>query len=147
MTWQGSVVSINIAPGKSEPMEPVDSVDAVAGKGLVGDRYYDGGEGRDLTLIEAEAIEQLEAEAGLKLAYADARRNIVTKGVALNDLVDVTFTVGDVTVRGVRLSEPCQHLADLTDQRVIKGLVHKGGLKAEILTDGSITVGDIVQGS
>ncbi len=146
MRWQGSVVSINIAPASGEPMQSVDRIDAVAGKGLTGDRYFGDADSMQLTLIESETIESMEQEVGVKLAYADARRNIVTKGVSLNDLVDQEFTVGGVTVRGVRLSEPCQHLADLTDQKVLKGLAHKGGLKAEILTDGWIAVGESVRG-
>jgi MOSC domain-containing protein YiiM len=95
-------------------------------------------------LIEAEAIEAVEGKVGLKLALGDARRNIVTRGVVLNDLLDTEFEVGSVRLRGLRLSEPCDHLASLTDPRIIKGLVHKGGLKCEILTDGVIRVGDAV---
>jgi MOSC domain-containing protein YiiM len=128
--FQGSVLSINIAAESREPMRSVDEARAVAGKGLEGDRYFDQPEAL-VTLIAAEAIEALERDTGLKLEHKDARRNIVTRDVPLNDLVEQEFNVGDVRLRGVRLSETCQHLASLTDQRVLKGLVHRAGLKAQ----------------
>ena len=143
----GTVVLISIAPGQpgdGKPAEKVATATAVAGKGLEGDRYFGHDHDTQVTLIEAEAIDAMAKDAGLKLEYGEARRNIVTRGVALSELVDKEFTVGGVTMRGARLSEPCQHLADLTNQQVVKGLVHKGGLKAQILTDGDIRIGDIV---
>ncbi len=144
----GTVVLIGIAggqPGDGKASEVVDRATAVAGKGLEGDRYFDRDFDSQVTLIEAEAIDGMAKEAGLKLAYEEARRNIVTRGVELTGLVDKEFKVGSVTMRGARLSEPCQHLADLTNQKVIKGLVHKGGLKAQIVTDGQIRVGDAIK--
>jgi MOSC domain-containing protein YiiM len=144
---QGTVVSIHVAPGSKgdgEPMTSLDEVRAVAGKGLEGDRYSGMSEDREVSLIEAEAMEALERDIGLKLAPRDARRNIVTRGVQLNDLLEREFAVGGVRLRGLRLSEPCEHLAGLTDQRVLRGLAHSGGLKAQILHGGTIHVGDIV---
>ncbi len=144
----GIVVLISIAggqPSDGKATEVVDRANAVAGKGLVGDRYFDGDEDRQVSLIEAESIDAMASNGGLKLAYGEARRNIVTRGVDLTGLVDKEFKVGAVTLRGSRLSEPCQHLADLTDQKVLTGLVHKGGLKAQILSDGVIRVGDAVK--
>jgi MOSC domain-containing protein YiiM len=149
----GSVVSINIAREASGPMEALDEVLAVAGQGLKSDRYFEKqgsfsqneGEGRELTLIESEAIDALERDYDIKLPYGDARRNIVTRGIALNHLVGKEFSVGEVRVRGVRLSEPCSHLAGLTDEKVLRGLVHRGGLRCDILTGGTIRVGDAVQ--
>ncbi len=143
----GTVVLISITkgqPGDGKPAEAVDAATAIAGKGLEGDRYFGHDHDSQVSLIEAEAIDAMAEDAGLKLEYGEARRNIVTRGVALNDLLDKEFTVGGVAMRGARLSEPCQHLADLTDQKVVKGLVHKGGLKAQILTDGEIRIGDSV---
>lgn len=142
---QARVKSIHITAVKGEPMTSVDEVRAVAGKGLEGDRYFDTEPDRQVTLIEAEAIEAMERDTGLKLEYGDARRNIVTRGAALNELVDRDFQVGTVTLRGARLSEPCSHLAQLTDQKVLRGLAHRGGLKARIMDDGVIQVGDIVR--
>ncbi len=144
----GTVVLIGIAggqPGDGKASEPVDQATAVAGKGLEGDRYFDTDFDSQVTLIEAEAIDGMAKDAGLTLAYEEARRNIVTRGVELTALLDKEFKVGSVTMRGARLSEPCQHLASLTNQKVIKGLVHKGGLKAQIVTDGQIRVGDTIQ--
>ena len=144
----GTVVLISIVggqPGDGKTPASADEATAVAGKGLEGDRYFDHKLDSQVTLIEAEAIDEMANDAGLQLAYEEARRNIVTRGVDLTKLVDKEFTVGDVTMRGVRLSEPCQHLADLTDQKVVKGLVHRGGLKAQIITDGQIRVGDGVR--
>ncbi|MEX1253547.1 MAG: MOSC domain-containing protein [Dehalococcoidia bacterium] len=150
---QGTVVSINIAREASGPMEALDQVSAVAGQGLEGDRYFakqgsfskTEGAGRELTLIESEAIDALGRDYDVKLPYGDARRNIVTRGVALNHLVGKEFSVGEVRLRGVRLSEPCNHLAGLTKEKVRPGLVHRGGLRADILNDGVIRVGDTVQ--
>lgn len=150
---QGNVVSINVTAKGGEPMNSIDEVRAVAGKGLEGDRYFsqDGtfsktsGSGREITLIEAEAIEAMERDYGTKIEYKDARRNIVTRGVALNHLVGKEFRVGEVAIRGVRLNEPCNHLASLTNEKVKPGLVHRGGLRGEILNDGLIRVGDRVQ--
>ena len=149
---QGNVVSINVTAKGGEPMNSVDEVRAVAGRGLEGDRYFsqDGtfsktaGGGREITLIEAEAIEGLERDYGTKIEYKDARRNIVTRGVALNHLVGKEFRVGEVVIRGVRLNEPCNHLASLTNEKVKPGLVHRGGLRGEILNDGTIRVGDSI---
>ena len=144
--WQGSVDSINITSATGEDMRSVNEVRALAGKGLEGDRYFehtkpDG----QVTLIEAGAIEALAQESNVELKPGDARRNIVTRGVALNHLVEQEFRVGEVTLRGIRLCEPCAHLAGLTDQKVLPGLVHRGGLRAQILNDGVIRVGDSVQ--
>ena len=149
---QGTVESINISREASGPMEQLAEVRAVSGRGLEGDRYFNKegsfsqtpGTGRDVTLIEAEAIEALARDYAMELNPGDARRNIVTRGIALNHFVGKEFRVGEVTLRGVRLNEPCNHLASLTDQKVKAGLVHRGGLRAEIVSDGMIRVGDAV---
>ncbi len=143
---QGNVTSIHIGAVNGEKPTAVDEVHAVAGKGLEGDRYFDTGADRQVTLIETEAIEALARDNNLKLDEGDARRNIVTRGVALNHLVGREFKVGEVTLRGVRLCEPCAHLAEMTDQKALSGLVHRGGLRAEILSGGVIRVGDAVEG-
>ena len=148
--WKGNLVSINITASAGQPMQPVEKIRALPGVGLEGDRYatrqgtyssQDDGS-RQVTLIESEAIEALRSEAGIQLPQAEARRNLVTRGVPLNHLVGRTFRVGEVTLRGIRLCEPCQHLAGLTQAGVLPGLVHRGGLRAEILNEGIIRVGD-----
>ena len=159
--WEGSVVSIHIAPEASAPMLSITEVRALPGRGLEGDRYFAGTGfysktpsygGREVTLIELEAVEALFGGVlnasgerfGIKLAAADTRRNIVTSGVALNHLIDCEFRVGAVLMRGTRLCEPCKHLDDLTQHGVMSGLIHRGGLRAQILSEGVIRVGDAV---
>jgi MOSC domain-containing protein YiiM len=148
---EGKVVSIYIAAAATVPMSQQPRAHAVGGKGLEGDRYFAGTgtfwkpqPDREVTLIEIEAIEALERDYGLSLAPGESRRNIVTRGVALNHLVGREFRVGQVTLRGLRLCEPCAHLQKLTREGVIKGLAHRGGLRAQILTGGTIAVGDAV---
>jgi len=148
---EGKVVSIYTAPGATAPMSGQPHALAVAGKGLEGDRYFAGTgtfwkptPDREVTLIEVEAIEALERDYGLALAPGESRRNIVTRGVALNHLVGREFHIREVTLRGIRLCEPCAHLQRLTRSGVIEGLAHRGGLRAQILTGGTIAVGDRV---
>ena len=160
--WEGTVVSIHVAPEASAPMQSITEVWAFPGRGLEGDRYLAGTGfyskkssygGREVTLIEIEAVEALfggvlnaEGERfGVKLTAADTRRNIVTSGVPLNHLVDHEFRVGAVLMRGTRLCEPCKHLDDLTQPGVMSGLIHRGGLRARILSEGVIRVGDSVR--
>jgi hypothetical protein len=160
--WRGSVASIHIAPELAAPMRSIAEVRAEPGRGLEGDRYFLGRGtyspkasvgGREVTLIELETVEALadgivNAEGdrlGIKLTAADTRRNIATRGVPLNHLVGQTFLVGSVRMRGTRLCEPCQHLERLTRPGVLSALVHRGGLRAQILTAGVIRVGDVIQ--
>ncbi len=144
------IIAIQIAEKSAAPMRALDEVRAVAGRGLEGECHFDSkkpGGGRQLTIIEAEAIEALERDYKVKLEPRDARRNLVVRGVALNHLVGREFKVGDVLLRGVRLCEPCEHLAKLTGAAVIPGLVHRGGLRADILSDGVIRIGDRIWNS
>jgi MOSC domain-containing protein YiiM len=146
----GAVVSIHIAATASAPMVSVNEVRAVPGKGLEGDRYCteagtysdQPGSGRDVTLVEIETIEALKHDYEIELHAKDSRRNIATHGVALNPLVGREFKVGEVLLRGSRLCDPCSHLEKMTAKGVMRGLTHRGGLRAEILTDGRIRVGD-----
>ena len=146
----GTVVSIHITPGAAEPAQSVAEVRAVPGQGLAGDRYfnrsgtYSGkpGPDREVTLIEVEAIEALKRDYASDIDPGASRRNIVTRGIPLNHLVGREFRVGEVTLRGIRLCEPCSHLAQLTSQKVFAGLIHRGGLRAQILTEGMIRAGD-----
>jgi MOSC domain-containing protein YiiM len=143
---QGLVVSIHISPAEGQPMLSLEQVHAVPGKGLEGDRYFNATDpGLEITLIEIEAIEDLKPKHGVEIAPADARRNIVTRGVRLNDLVERQFKVGAVTLRGIQLCEPCASLAKITHPKVLRGLLHRGGLRAQIVTEGDIQVGDAIQ--
>lgn len=134
-------------------MGRIDSVRAVAGRGLEGDRYFlrtgtysrkDGAD-REITLIESEALDALARDYGLTIDVSETRRNVVTRGVALNHLVGRTFLVGEASVRGLRLCEPCGHMEWLCGKRVRPGLVHRGGLRAQILTDGTIRLRDPIE--
>jgi MOSC domain-containing protein YiiM len=141
----GRVEQINIGPEEQLPA-PVERVRALAGKGLEGNRYFyeDAPSGRALTLIAAEALEAFQAETGTPLSAAESRRNVLTRGIDLNALVGRRFRVGEVECLGVELCEPCQHLESVTYPGVVKGMVHRAGLNADILTDGEIAVGDAV---
>ena len=99
----------------------------------------------EVTFIEAENIEQFAADTGLSFTGLDARRNIVTRGVALNDLVETEFQVGEVRIRGIRFCEPCQYLADRTHSEILPALLGRGGLRAQIIGGGTIQVGDTIQ--
>jgi MOSC domain-containing protein YiiM len=150
--WTGQVISIQITSNAGEKMVQIKEARAIAGKGLEGDRYLNQtgkfsdkpGSGRQLTLIELESIEALQREQSIELSLVESRRNIVTHGVPLNHLVNRRFRLGEVVARGVRLCEPCEYLEELTQKKVIDGLIHRGGLRAEILQGGIIRVGDQV---
>jgi MOSC domain-containing protein YiiM len=143
----GRVEGIYISAEHGELPEPVDSVRALAGRGLEGNRYFfdgDAAPGTALTLIAAEAVEAMEREHGISIEPRESRRNVVTRGIDVNELVGKRFRVGGVECRGVELCEPCTTLQGMTKPGVIKGLTHRGGLNADILSDGEISVGDAV---
>lgn len=148
----GTIEFIYIAPKATAPTIAVDEILAIPGVGLEGDRYalrqgtfFKPEPAFELTLIEAEAIEALKRDYNVELAPGESRRNLVTRGVALNHLVGRDFQIGEVKAHGIRLCEPCSHLQRLTGRPVIKGLLHRGGLRAQILTQGAIRVGDTVR--
>jgi MOSC domain-containing protein YiiM len=138
----GTVVQIAVAPDESALPEVVAAVE-VRDRGVVGDRYGDAG---DLTLIEAEALEAFRADTGLDLTHEESRRQVLTRGVRLNDLVGKRFRVGEVECVGQEWCEPCSHLQSLTRPGVLRGLVHRGGLRADIVRPGRIAAGDEVSG-
>ncbi len=149
--WEGTVVSIHVAAEASALMQSITEVRAFPGRGLEGDRYFAGTGfyskkssygGREVTLIEMEAVEALLG--GVRNAEGE-RFGIATSSVPLNHLVDREFWVGAVLMRGTRLCEPCKHLDDLTLHGVMSGLIHRGGLRALILSEGIIRVSDAVR--
>jgi MOSC domain-containing protein YiiM len=150
--FDGKVLSIFVAGNAGVPMEAREEVTATAGRGIEGDRYAEGkgvwsshpGAGREITLVEIEAIESLAHEKNIAIEPADTRRNLVTRGVPLNHLVGKEFQVGEVRLVGIRLCEPCQYLEEMTTKGVLAGLIHRGGLRANVLTGGNIRVGDSV---
>ena len=140
----GTVEALALAPQAEAPMRLVDRAHAHAGRGLEGDRYFEHAgtfsnphsNGHDLTLIEAEVVDELG------LAPAEARRNVVTRGIDLNSLVGRRFRVGEAECVGRRLCEPCAHLQRLTHPGILRDLVHRGGLRADVLGGGALRVGD-----
>jgi MOSC domain-containing protein YiiM len=147
--FDGQLAGIYVTRRKGTPLQSLNQVEAVAGRGLVGDRYFlqegtfsaKAGPDREVTLLEVEALEGLAREYQVTLEPAQARRNLLTRGVPLNHLVNRTFTIGAVVLRGIRLCEPCGHLEGLTCPGVKTGLVHRGGLRAQVLHGGILEVG------
>ncbi len=147
MSQAGRIEAIYLRETSASPAQEVCSARLVAGKGLEHDRYFfpDGaGAGEAFTLIAAEALEDLTADTGIELSAAESRRQVLTRGIDLNGLVGREFHVGGVRCRGVELCEPCAHLQSVTGPGVLRGLVHRGGLRADVLTDGEVAVGDAV---
>ena len=141
----GRVEQIFVAAEHGDLPKPVGSVRAVAHKGLEGNRYWDTGRaGEELTLIEAEQLEYALEEHRLAIDPAITGRNVLTRGVSLNDLVGKRFRVGEIECRGVQLCEPCKTLEARTQPGAIKALAHRAGLNAEILTDGELHAGDAI---
>jgi len=145
----GVVAAIFVGPEAQQPMTSVAEVQAIAGHGLEGDRYSRGAgtfpqksPNQQLTLIEAEAVEAAARDYELEIDAGEARRNLLTRNVALNHLVGREFRIGEVRLRGLKLCEPCGHLEKLTGKQMIKAMRHRCGLRAEILCDGPIRVGD-----
>ncbi len=148
---EGKIVAICLAPSGAAELVQVDQVAAVPGRGLEGDRYFEGrgsfskktDPSREVTFIEKEALDAVAREAGIQMRLEDSRRNVVTEGVPLNHLVDREFTFGEVTFRGIRLCEPCDHMEKLSGKPGVRdALRHRGGLRAAIVSEGVIRVGD-----
>jgi ADP-ribose pyrophosphatase YjhB (NUDIX family) len=149
----GTVEHLHVASLAGEPVRRVNTIGAVPGVGLEGDRYALGtghwsgnsGVSRDLTLVEAEVLDDLEREHGIRLDPGETRRNVTTRGVRLNDLVGERFWVGEVLCEGTRLCEPCTYLQELTGKAILRPLAHRGGLRANVISSGVMRVGDIVE--
>jgi MOSC domain-containing protein YiiM len=150
----GIVEAICIAPTASVPMQSLASVEAVAGVGLAGDRYYDktgfyssrptDPGAREVTLFEAETLDALTNQCGISLGAAEHRRNVTVRGVHLLGLIGQRFRVGDVLLEGIKDCPPCEHLQQLVGKPVLQPLATRGGLRARILSGGTLRVGDPV---
>lgn len=149
----GTVEAIHLAPASGQPVEARRTVEAVPGRGLREDRHFrhpeaeprPPGTGQDLTLIESEALAAVGRDFDVELEAGEHRRNVTTHGIALNHLVDERFRVGEVLCQGVELCEPCRHLEGLTEDGMIQALVHRGGLRADIIDGGTVAVGDAIR--
>src|SRR5437588_10290084 len=144
--------AIHIAPAASVPMQALAVVEAIAGEGLAGDRYYekigfysprptDPG-AREVTLFEAEVLDDLQRQAGIALSAAEHRRNLTTRGIRLLELLGRQFRIGDVLLEGVKDCPPCEHLQQLTGKPLLAPLADRGGLRARVLEGGTLRVGD-----
>jgi MOSC domain-containing protein YiiM len=150
----GTVEGIFIAELPGQPMRSVPEVVGEAGRGLVGDRHFraDGEvdpiipneEVQDISLVEAEVLESLRDEHGIELGGEETRRNILTRGVRLNDLIGRRFRVGRLLCEGTEICEPCVHMQRKVGKPILKPLVHRGGLRARILEGGTVIVGDAI---
>ena len=156
MIGTGSVVGLFIADGGSAPMKKVAQMNALTGRGIEGDRYFLGTgtyskkpePGRQVTLIESEVLEALKDRFGITVKPEKSRRNVLTRGIEINDLVGAEFLVGTVRLRAHRITQPCLYLEKLLDQPgLYKELWDQGGISCEILSDGVIKEGDIIRTS
>jgi len=150
----GTIIEIHIAPASAAPTQSVAEAHVVPGRGIEGDRYYHTNgtfseethkADSEVTLIEAEKVAEFNGDYGTAFHHSDFRRNIVTRGIDLNGLEGKEFTIGGVRFLGHGLCEPCATLQKITDERILPGLVHKAGLRAEVLSEGMVRVGDTIE--
>ena len=142
------VLKIGITANNNQPIKEVNSIEVIAKKGIVGDRHFH--EFNDpynqLSLIESENIDEYNIKFGLEILYVDFRRNIVTKGIQLNDLIGKKLSVGNVKLEVIDLCRPCRHLTEMLDQKnVLKEFLRKGGIRCQILSSSKINVGDKIE--
>ena len=142
------VFKLGITSNNNKKIEEVESIEVLANKGVVGDRHFDNYNDPycQLSLIEAENIDEYNLKFGLNIPYLDFRRNIITKGIKLNDLVGKRLSIGNVEVEGIDLCRPCRHLTEMLDQEnILKEFLRKGGLRCQILSSSKIKVGDVIK--
>ena len=142
------VFKLGITSNNNKKIKEVESIEVLANKGVVGDRHFDNYNDPycQLSLIEAENIDEYNLKFGLNIPYLDFRRNIITKGIKLNDLVGKKLSIGNVEVEGIDLCRPCRHLTEMLDQEnILKEFLRKGGLRCQILSSSKIKVGDAIK--
>ena len=142
------VFKLGIAADNNQPISEVHSIEVLANKGIVGDRHFH--ESNDLynqlSLIESENIDDYNIKFGLNIPYIDFRRNVVTKGIKLNDLIGKKIKVGNVELVAIELCRPCRHLNEMLDQKnILKEFMRKGGLRCQILSSSKINIGDKIE--
>ena len=142
------VFKLGITKNNNKKIEETDSIEVLANKGVVGDRHFDDYNDPycQLTLIESENIDYYNTKFGLNIPYIDFRRNIITKGIELNELVGKKLLIGKVKVEGIDLCRPCRHLTEMLNQKnILKEFLRKGGLRCQILSSSKIFVGDTIK--
>ncbi len=142
------VLKLGITDKNNKKIIEVKSIDVLANKGIVGDRHFN--EYNDpycqLSLIESENIDYYNTKYGLNIPYTDFRRNVITKGIDLNNLIGKKLQIGNVKVEGIDLCRPCKHLTEMLNQEnILKEFLRKGGLRCQILTSSSISIGDEIK--
>ena len=144
----GEVIKLGITTNNNQPIKEVKFIEVLANKGIVGDRHFHefNNPFNQLSLIESENIDDYNNRFGLNIPHIDFRRNIITKGIKLNDLVGKKLKIGNVELEGVELCRPCRHLTEMLDQKnILKEFMRKGGLRCQILSSSKITVGDKIE--
>ena len=144
----GEVLRLGITKNNNQPIKEVNSIEVLANKGIIGDRHFH--EFNDpynqLSLIESENIDDYNIRFGLNIPYLDFRRNVITKGIRLNDLVGKKLKVGSVELDAIDLCRPCRHLTEMLNQKnVLKEFLRKGGIRCQILSSSNIHVGDKIE--
>ena len=144
----GEVLKLGITKNNNQPIKEVNSIEVLANKGIIGDRHFH--EFNDpynqLSLIESENINDYNIKFGLSIPYIDFRRNVITKGIKLNDLIGKKLKIGSVELEGIDLCRPCRHLTEMLNQdNVLKEFLRKGGLRCQILSSSNINVGDKIE--
>ena len=142
------IIKIGLTKNHNQEITEVTEVDLVAGKGIVGDRHFKDYNDpfNQLSIIESENIDEYNIKFGLDIPYIDFRRNVVTKGIQLNDLIGKKLKVGNVELEGIELCRPCRHLTEMLDQKnILKEFMRKGGLRCQILSSSKINVGDKIE--
>ena len=142
------ILKLGISSKNNMPIKEVNEIEVLSGKGIVGDRHYN--EFNDpynqISLIESENIDDYNIRFGLNIPYIDFRRNVITKGIKLNDLVGKKIKVGNVELEAIDLCRPCRHLSEMLNQNnIIKEFLRKGGLRCQILSSSNIKVGDKIE--
>ena len=154
-SWTGVVAHLHVAARAFLPMRAQEAIELVAGRGILGDRYMLGveqgfysekpEEGRQVTLFEEEALEAIRRDYGIEMSPAEHRRNVTTRGVALNHLVGRRFRLGPCLLEATRLSVPCRHIEEILEKPVFDPMVHRSGLNCRILEGGTVRVGDAIR--
>ena len=142
------VFKLGITAKNNLPIKNVNMIEVMANKGIVGDRHFHDSNDpyNQLSLIESENIDDYNIKFGLNIPYIDFRRNVVTKGIKLNDLIGKKLKVGNVELEAIELCRPCRHLTEMLDQKnILKEFMRKGGLRCQILTSSKINIGDKIE--
>ena len=142
------VFKLGITANNNQPITEVDSIEVLANKGIVGDRHFHDSNNpyNQLSLIESENIDEYNIKYGLNIPYINFRRNVITKGIKLNDLIEKKLKIGNVELKAIELCRPCRHLTEMLDQKnILKEFMRKGGLRCQILSSSKINIGDKIE--